>query len=377
MAGIYLHIPFCKQACFYCDFHFSTNQQRKADMVKAIAHELVMQADYLSGAPVNSIYFGGGTPSLLTEAELQQLLEAIYQHFPVAASPEITLEANPDDLSPEKLRSLKEAGVNRLSIGIQSFYEPHLRYLNRAHSASEAQACVQQAQDVGFTNLSIDLIYAIPHPDHSIWEEDLAKATALKPSHISSYCLTIEENTVFGRWLRHNKIPPVDESFAAEQFELLIDRLESANYEQYEVSNFCQPGSESQHNSNYWRNVNYLGVGPGAHSFNGATRQYNVANNGKYLKALADQKIPFEREVLSRVDQINEYLMMGLRTKWGCDLDWLKSAHQYDLLTHHAAYIEQLVATKKATLENQQFVLTKTGKLLADGIAAELFIADK
>lgn len=268
-------------------------------MVNAIAQELILQQDYLNNEPVDSIYFGGGTPSLLTETELQRLLEALHQYFQIASSPEITLEANPDDLSLEKLRSLKEAGINRLSIGIQSFYEPHLRYLNRAHSASEAQICVQKAQDAGFTNLSIDLIYAIPHPDHSIWEEDLAKAIALQPAHISSYCLTIEENTVFGRWLRHNKIPPVDESFSAEQFERLVERLESANYEQYEVSNFCQTGQESIHNSNYWRNVHYLGVGPGAHSFNGASRQYNVPNNGKYLQAMASQKIPFEREVLS------------------------------------------------------------------------------
>ncbi|MEQ9441532.1 MAG: radical SAM family heme chaperone HemW [Cyclobacteriaceae bacterium] len=374
MAGIYLHIPFCKQACFYCDFHFSTNQQRKADMVQSIAQELVLQQQYLQGEPIDSIYFGGGTPSLLTDAELQLLLDTIYQHFPVSASPEITLEANPDDLSLQKLHNLKDAGINRLSIGIQSFYEPHLRYLNRAHSATEASRCVQQAQEVGFTNLSIDLIYAIPHPDHRIWEEDLARAVALKPSHISSYCLTIEENTVFGRWLRHNKIPPVDESFSAEQFELLVDRLEEANYEQYEVSNFCQPGRESQHNSNYWRNVTYLGVGPGAHSFDGISRQYNIANNGKYLKALADREIPNEREILSRADQINEYLMMGLRTKWGCDLAWLREKFNYDLFANHTRYLKQLIITGKATLENRQFVLTKTGKLLADGIAAELFV---
>ena len=342
-------------------------------MVRAITWELALQTEYLSGQTLNSIYFGGGTPSLLTEQELSSLLEAVYAHYSVSVNPEITLEANPDDLSREKLRMLKKAGINRLSIGIQSFYEPHLRYLNRAHSAEEARSCVQHAQDIGLDNLSIDLIYAIPHPNHSVWQADLATAMELAPPHISSYCLTIEEKTVFGRWLRHQKIPPVDESFAATQFDLLVSTLAAADYEQYEVSNFCQPGWESKHNSNYWKNVLYLGVGPGAHSFDGNARQYNVANNGKYLKALAEKQIPCEREELSRADRINEYLMTGLRTKWGCDLKFLKQEFGYDLLAEHQAYANHLVSEQKAMLENQQLVLTQAGKLLADGIAAELF----
>ncbi|MEM6843272.1 MAG: radical SAM family heme chaperone HemW [Bacteroidota bacterium] len=373
MAGIYIHIPFCKQACYYCDFHFSTNQQRKADMVQAISLELELQTHYLLGQPINSIYFGGGTPSLLTEAELSTLLETVYAQYSVASNPEITLEANPDDLSLEKLRMLKRTGVNRLSIGIQSFYEPHLRYLNRAHSAEEARNCVQTAQDIGLDNLSVDLIYAIPHPNHSVWQADLATAIELDSPHISAYCLTIEEKTVFGYWLHRQKIPPVDEGFAATQFDLLVNTLATAGYEQYEVSNFCQPGWESKHNSNYWKNVLYLGVGPGAHSFNGTARQYNVASNGKYLKALAKQQIPCEREELSRADRINEYLMTGLRTKWGCDLSWLKQELNYDLLAAADNYIHRLVYEGKATLENQQLVLTQSGKLLADGIAAEFF----
>ncbi len=374
MAGIYLHIPFCKQACYYCDFHFSTNQQRKADIVRAIAQELQLQTDYLGGPPIDSIYFGGGTPSLLTEDELQLLIDTIGQHYSVTSSSEITLEANPDDLSPQKLKVLKAAGINRLSIGIQSFYEPHLRYLNRAHSADEAKVSVQRAQEAGFDNLSIDLIYAIPHPDHSVWQSDLAMAIELNPRHISSYCLTIEEKTVFGRWLRHQKIPPIDETFAAEQFEQLVNGLATAGYEQYEVSNFCQPYSESQHNSNYWKNVPYLGIGPGAHSFNGDSRQYNVANNAKYLKSLADLRIPYEREVLSKADRVNEHIMTGLRTKWGCDLEWLQREFGYDLMGEQRNYIERLIADQKATLEDQHLVLTREGKFLADGIAADFFV---
>ncbi|MGD1891766.1 MAG: radical SAM family heme chaperone HemW [Cyclobacteriaceae bacterium] len=374
MAGIYLHIPFCKQACYYCDFHFSINQQRKADMVQAIAQELKIQTDYLEDLPVDSIYFGGGTPSLLTEEELQLLLYTINQYYAVTSASEITLEANPDDLSPQKLKMLKAAGINRLSIGIQSFYEPHLRYLNRAHSADEAKVCVKRAQEAGFDNLSIDLIYAIPHPDHSVWQADLAMATKLNPRHISSYCLTIEEKTVFGRWLRHQKIPPVDETFAAEQFEQLVNSLATAGYEQYEVSNFCQPQGESRHNSNYWKNVSYLGVGPGAHSFDRDSRQYNIANNTKYLKSLAELRIPYEREVLSRADRINEHIMTGVRTKWGCDLTYLQRALGYDLMGEQRDYIERLIADQKATLEGQHLVLTRAGKFLTDGIAADFFV---
>jgi len=343
-------------------------------MVRAITRELELQQPYLAGQTITSIYFGGGTPSLLNEEELRILLNAVYEFYSVSSDPEITLEANPDDLSLNKLQLLKQLGFNRLSIGVQSFHEPHLRYLNRAHSAEEAGKCVQQAKEVGFDNFSIDLIYAIPHSDHSVWQADLATAVSLNPKHISAYCLTIEEKTVFGRWLRHQKIPPIDETFAAEQFELLIDVLTASGYEQYEVSNFCQPGWESKHNSNYWKDVLYLGVGPGAHSFNGNSRQYNVANNGKYLKALAEDRIPCEREQLSKADRINEYLMTGLRTKWGCDLAWLKQELDYDLLAMQGDYIEHLIHEEKAMLENQHLVLTRAGKLLADGIAADFFV---
>ncbi|MGB3584919.1 MAG: radical SAM family heme chaperone HemW [Tunicatimonas sp.] len=374
MAGIYIHIPFCKQACYYCDFHFSTNQERKTDMVRAIARELVLQQPYLAGQTITSVYFGGGTPSLLDEEELRLLLDTIYEQYTVSSDPEITLEANPDDLSLDKLQLLQQLGFNRLSIGIQSFYEPHLRYLNRAHSTEEAKRCVQQAKEVGFNNLSIDLIYAIPHPDHSVWQADLATAISLNPQHISAYCLTIEEKTVFGRWLRHQKIPPIDETFAANQFEQLVSGLASAGYEQYEVSNFCQPSWESKHNSNYWKDVLYLGVGPSAHSFNGNSRQYNVANNSKYLNALAESQVPYEWEELTQADRINEYLMTRLRTKWGCDLAWLKQELNYDLAVVQADYIEGLIRNGKAMLENRQLVLTSAGKLLADGIAADFFV---
>ena len=376
MAGIYLHIPFCKQACHYCDFHFSTNPRQREAMVSALAEELVLRRDYLDGEMVQTIYFGGGTPSLLTSTELEKLLAAVCQHYPVTAQPEITLEANPDDLNPTKLKELGAAGINRLSIGIQSFHEPHLRYLNRAHRADEATRGVQQAQEVGFDNLSIDLIYAIPAADHRIWERDLARAIALRPQHISAYCLTIEEKTVFGRWQRQGKLRAVSDAFAAEQFELLVSILTAAGYDPYEVSNFCQPGHYAKHNTSYWQNQKYLGIGPSAHSYDGVSRQHNVANNAKYLREIAEGTIPFEREVLSRTDQINERVMMGLRTKWGCSLAELKDRFQYDLHQANAAYIDQLISEDKATVQRNRLILTNRGKLMADGIAERLFLID-
>jgi oxygen-independent coproporphyrinogen-3 oxidase len=345
-------------------------------MVGAIAKELALQKAYLREEKVNTIYFGGGTPSLLSEEELNFLLEKLHQLFPVAPNAEITLEANPDDLKADKLRTVRKAGINRLSIGIQSFYEPHLRYLNRAHNAEEAQTCVKLAQDAGFDNISIDLIYAIPAEDHSIWQQDLAEAMALQPRHISSYCLTIEEKTAFGNWLRKGKIQEMSDDFAAEQFEMLLGTLVTAGYEQYEISNFCLPGGESQHNSNYWRKEKYLGLGPGAHSYNGSSRQYNVSNNGLYLKALAQDEIPAELDELQPHDQANEYIMTGLRTKWGIDLKKIRQEFGFDLYKENYAYLHQLQNEGKIRMQGQQLILTNIGKLLADRIASDLFVVN-
>ncbi|RYZ89566.1 MAG: radical SAM family heme chaperone HemW, partial [Moraxellaceae bacterium] len=267
MAGIYLHIPFCKQKCHYCDFHFSTSLVRKADMVQAIAKEIELQKEYLKGQEVSTIYFGGGTPSLLLEEELHLLLNSLHRNFSIAQNPEITLEANPDDINPASLKNMAAAGINRLSIGIQSFHEPHLQLMNRAHNATEAANCVKLAQNAGFQNISIDLIYGVPAPDHDIWMRDLQKAFSLQVQHISSYALTIEPKTAFGRWAATGKFTGGTEDFVAEQFEILLEQMQANGFEQYEISNFCRPGFYSRHNSNYWRGVPYLGLGPSAHSF--------------------------------------------------------------------------------------------------------------
>ncbi|RAW03335.1 radical SAM family heme chaperone HemW [Pseudochryseolinea flava] len=374
MAGIYLHIPFCKQSCHYCDFHFSTKQDQKTLMVQAIDQELVMQKSYLENERIQTIYFGGGTPSLLTREELEQLLLTIRAHYDVDEHSEITIEANPDDLTEFYLREIQSIGINRLSIGIQSFDDGVLQYLNRAHQSAAAKECVQSAQRAGFNNISIDLIYAIPGQDHSRWIKNIHDAIALQPQHISAYALTIEEKTAFGKWAKQGKLSIVDDEIAATQLEILIDELATAGYAQYEVSNFSLAGCESKHNSSYWKQQKYLGVGPSAHSYNSSSRQFNISNNPLYLKAIAGSEIPATVEVLTNADNINDYLMTTLRTAWGTDLSFLKDKWGYDLKKEQHAYIESLLSGALARLENGKLILTKRGKLLADKISSDLFV---
>lgn len=371
---LYLHIPFCRQACHYCDFHFSTNTSNKRGVVEAIAKEIILRKDYLPKENIETIYFGGGTPSMLEEAELDLLLDTINQHFAVAKDAEITLEANPDDLQKEKLQQFYSAGINRLSIGIQSFHEPHLKFLNRIHSAGEGEICVKTAQEVGIRNISIDLIYAIPAPDHGILMEDIQKAFALDIAHISAYCLTIEPQTAFGSWLKKKKIQPIDEEYAAQQFEILVKTLAKNGYEQYEISNFARNGHYSQHNSSYWKQRPYLGVGPSAHSYNGVSREYNVSNNARYVEAIRTQMIPATLETLSPADQTNEYLLTGLRTKWGVNKDKLENLSGRSFRSTHQADLEEMMRRNWIREDSDNWYLTDAGKLFADRIASDLFI---
>jgi oxygen-independent coproporphyrinogen III oxidase len=374
MAGIYIHIPFCKQACHYCDFHFSTNTRLKAPMLQAIARELLIRKEYLSSIQVKSIYLGGGTPSLLEAAALEALLALIAQHFSLSEVMEITLEANPDDLTFSKLRALKAIGINRLSIGVQSFQDSVLRHLNRAHDGQKAISSVQLARKAGFDNLSIDLMYAIPGAGQEIWKANLATALQLQTEHIAAYCLTIEKNTAFGHWHAGGKLKAVEEEVAAEQFETLAEVLTAHHYEHYEISNFSQPGYYSQHNKNYWKQGHYLGVGPGAHSYDGTTRQYNVAHNQRYIDSLQRGEVPCTLETLTRKDHINEYVMTSLRTQWGCDMGWLKAKYDYVLSPTKSTYIEQLIDNHLAVVSGQKLLLTRQGKLLADRITMDLFV---
>jgi len=376
MPGLYLHIPFCKQACHYCDFHFSTSLGLKGQFVDALLKEMALRRTYLPNpaAPLETIYFGGGTPSLLTGEELSRIFAAIQENFTVAPQAEITLEANPDDLTAEKLAVLAASPINRLSIGLQSFHEPHLRLMNRAHSAQESWEAVRRAQAVGFENISVDLIYGVPAASHAIWEADLARLFELNVPHVSAYALTIEPDTAFGRRLKKGTFVAPPEEFVAQQFELLLTQLRAHGYQQYEISNFCQPGRESRHNSNYWRGVPYLGLGPSAHSFDGRSLQYAVANNPQYVAAVVERgEVPATVEHLSPLDQANEYLLTTLRTSRGCDLGHLRDALGLDLLAERAGYLRSLTDQNMATLENNVLRLTDAGKLLADHITLELF----
>jgi oxygen-independent coproporphyrinogen III oxidase len=374
MAGVYIHIPFCKQACHYCDFHFSTNQQIKKDLVDAIVKETRRQQHYLNGEPIETIYFGGGTPSLLSKEEIGLILEAVYSTQNVITNPEITLEANPDDLSPGHLKELFDIGINRLSIGIQSFHTDLLKFLNRAHDGSTAIRCFQHARAAGFRNISIDLIYAIPGERDNQWTEDIRQAIELDPEHISCYSLTIEEKTVFGKWSMTGKIKPTEDETASRHLETLMAELELAGYEHYEISNFAKPGFYSNHNSSYWRAQKYLGIGPSAHSFDGVSRQFNISNNSLYIKSVNRGQIPYEREELSRANKINEYILTTLRTNWGTDLKKIKHEFDYDLRKENIEYLTNILENGLVILEADVLKLTKKGKLLADKISSDLFV---
>ncbi|WP_247231539.1 radical SAM family heme chaperone HemW [Telluribacter sp. SYSU D00476] len=371
---LYIHIPFCRQACHYCDFHFSTNTKQKREITEAIAREIVLRKEYLPTPELQTIYFGGGTPSLLDEEELSLLLNTIHTHFSVRSTAEITLEANPDDLTAPKLEQLQKAGINRLSIGIQSFDEAHLKHLHRIHTAVEAGDSVKRAQDLGITNISVDLIYAIPAPDHAILKTDVEKVLALDVPHISAYCLTVEPQTVFGNWLKKGKIKPIDEEYAARQFEYVVESLAEGGYEQYEISNFARNSHYSRHNSAYWQRRPYLGVGPSAHSYDGASRQYNINNNAQYLTALQKDQIPATYEQLSPADQVNEYLLTGLRTKWGCRLDMLSELSEGSFLSRQGKEIFRLIESGWLYLHDETLLLTESGKLFADRVTSELFV---
>ncbi len=376
MAGLYLHIPFCKQACHYCNFHFSTSLRSKGAMVESIIRELELQKDYLGGAPLQSVYFGGGTPSLLDTGELVQIFDQINRIFPVDPAAEITLEANPDDLSPEKLADLRQyTPVNRLSIGIQSFQEDDLRWMNRAHNVTHARNCLAAALQAGFDDLTIDLIYGSPTTSDAQWAENLQIALDYGIPHLSCYCLTVEAGTALNTFVRKGQSPPVDEEKAARQFEYLMATAEAGGYDHYEISNFARPGHYARHNSNYWRGDAYLGVGPSAHSFDGVSRQWNVANNAQYMRALTEDTVPFEREVLTLAQRYNEYIMTAMRTIWGSEM-----AHIRGFGPAFANYFTQAVqpflvqGTVEQRLDNYR--LTRAGKLLADRIAVALFFGE-
>ncbi|MBT8394540.1 MAG: radical SAM family heme chaperone HemW [Bacteroidia bacterium] len=373
MAGIYIHIPFCKQACYYCNFHFSTSLKKKNDMLSALKTELLLRKDELKNQTIESIYFGGGTPSLLDVEDIERLITLINIDYQVSETAEITMEANPDDLIPEKIHQLSKSPINRLSIGIQSFFDDDLKSMNRAHSSLEAKSCLEIATKA-FDNITIDLIYGIPNMSLKKWNQNLQLTFDFGIKHISSYALTVEPKTALHTFIKKGDYPRIDEDLALQHFNHLVQETEKKGLVQYEISNFGKPGYFSKHNTSYWQGKHYLGIGPSAHSFNGKQRSWNISNNIKYIQSIYQYKLPLEIEKLSQKDRFNEYVMTGFRTIWGVSLDTVEVDFGLKYKTQLLKTAEKYMDEGLLVNENNILKTTKKGKFLADGIASELFM---
>jgi oxygen-independent coproporphyrinogen-3 oxidase len=375
LSGIYIHIPFCKQACHYCDFHFSTSMTKKQEMISALAKEIQARKNELGKETVETIYFGGGTPSVLSTEEINFLIDVVYANFDVAENPEITLEANPDDLSNEKILELSKSKINRLSIGIQSFFDDDLKMMNRAHNAVEAQKSLAEATR-HFDNISIDLIYGMPGMSNEKWQRNIETALSFGIPHISSYALTVEPKTALKKLISAGKIPEPSDEAASAHFKILVDILESNGFIHYELSNFGKENYFSRNNSAYWLGKKYLGIGPSAHSYDGISRSWNISNNSLYLKSMAENILPSESEILSKTDRYNEYVMTGLRTVWGISLDRISAEFGVEFLEYLIKQAEKFLTDDLLSIENNILKTTKKGKFLADGIASDLFLVN-
>lgn len=372
MSGIYLHIPFCKQACHYCNFHFSTSLKYKEEVISAMVNEIQMRQEYLQNRRLESIYFGGGTPSLLEKKDLDLLFNQIAKSFNFDENTEITLEANPDDLTKGKLRVLSESKINRLSIGVQTFHDDELKWMNRAHNARESESCIKMAQDFGFENLSADLIFGIPISSHVAWQENIEKLISYDVAHISSYALTVEEGTALGHFVKKGTEKEAKDEWVVEQFQTGIEMFAKAGYEHYEISNFAKPGKYAVHNSNYWKSMPYLGIGPSAHSYDIESRSYNIANNAAYIRGILGGELVLEKEELAADTKYNEYVMTRLRTMWGAKV---KDLEGFGLIysSHFEKTVGKFMKKDWVIYEDAAYTLSSEGKHYADGIASELF----
>ena len=380
MSGIYIHIPFCKQACHYCDFHFSTSMKKKEEMVLAIAKEIQMRKSEFalldgarSDATIETIYFGGGTPSVLTSEEINFLITEVYKNYSVSENPEITLEANPDDLSSERIIELSKSRINRLSIGIQSFFEEDLQLMNRAHNSAEAKKCLEEATKY-FDNISLDLIYGIPAMSNEKWKQNIETALSFGIPHISSYALTVEPKTALNKLIQTGKIAEPKDEVAQEHFAILVEMLEANDFIHYELSNFGKENYFSKNNSAYWLGKKYIGIGPSAHSYDGVSRSWNVSNNSIYIKSIQENKLPNETEILSIADRYNEYVMTGLRTIWGVSLDRIGTEFGSEYLEYLNKQAQKFLDDDLVFVEKNILKPTPKGKFLTDGIASDLFI---
>lgn len=376
MSGIYIHIPFCKQACHYCDFHFSTTMGKKDAMVASLCKELELRKQEFKDTVVETIYFGGGTPSVLETVEIEQLIATVYEHYKVAENPEITLEANPDDLTESSILQLAKSPINRLSIGIQSFYDEDLKLMNRAHSGKEAAESLSLATRY-FDNISIDLIYGMPNMSEERWQANIEKALSFNVPHISSYVLTVEPKTALFDFIKKGLVIPAPDEVAQAHFNILNERLTTAGYSCYEISSFGKPGYFSKNNSAYWQQKKYIGIGPSAHSFDGDRRGWNINNNSKYIKSIATGTVPMEMETLSTTDKYNEYVMTGLRTVWGVSIRKVEFEFGKQYKEHLLLQTDKFITEHLLYLDGDILLATNKGKFLADGIAADLFVLDE
>lgn len=374
MAGIYIHIPFCRQACHYCDFHFSTSLTKKEGFINALRREIFLQKEYLGGETIETVYFGGGTPSVLSPDEIRLILRELGNHYALSANAEITLEANPDDLTRNVLDQLAETPVNRLSIGVQSFSDEDLKSMNRLHSAEQAWNCIQDAEAAGFQNITVDLIYGIPSSSDAQWICNLENIFSLHLPHLSCYALTIEPRTTLAHRIRQGTSNAPDEEQTVRQLGILMDTAEIHGYIQYEISNFCLPGHHSVHNSNYWTGKKYLGLGPSAHSFNGISRQWNIKSNAAYIQSIAEGKINAEIENLTDAQRYNEYILTSLRTIDGSDLKKITVDFGENKKDHFINASRRYIDSGMITVQNENYFLTREGKYFADRISSDLFI---
>ncbi len=375
MAGIYIHIPFCKQACHYCDFHFSTSMKKKEEMVLALAKEIEMRKNEFQDEQVETIYFGGGTPSILAISDIKLLIDAVYSNYNIVENPEITVEANPDDLSNERIIELSVNKINRLSIGIQSFFEEDLKLMNRAHNSAEAKKCLEFATQ-HFENISVDLIYGIPGLSNNRWQKNIDLALSFGVKHISSYALTVEPKTALATFVKNGTIAKPNDDLAFEQFHILINTLLENDFVHYELSNFGKENYFSKNNSAYWLGKKYIGIGPSAHSFDGKMRGWNVSNNSKYISSIENNSLPIDKEVLTKTDLYNEYVMTGLRTIWGVSMIKIENDFGADYLNYMITNSKKFIENEQLILENNIIRTTSKGKFLTDGIASSLFWID-
>ena len=374
MAGIYIHIPFCNKKCYYCDFYSITNLKNKDYFIKALIKEISLKKNYLKNNKITTLYFGGGTPTILNISDLKKIINKIHKTFDLSKLKEFTIEANPENLTKDYINKIKQLGVNRISIGVQSFFDDDLKLMNRNHTGKQANKAIENILQSDIKNFSIDLIYGLPNSDIKKWEQNILTAIKYNPLHISAYHLTYEPKTVFYKYIKNKKITPVTENLSIEQYNLLTQILKENKFEHYEISNFAKQKKYSLHNTNYWKNKKYLGLGPSAHSFNKTSRQWNISDISKYIEFVNKNKIFYEKEILSDKDKFNDYIITKLRTKWGIKYNDLSKKFNQDFINHYKKQLSKYKTNNAVITNNNNFILTEKTFFISDKIIEDFII---